>query len=616
MKKAQIAVFVVIGILIIAGAALMIYLTTGTPITPKFSPVQSKVLECMQTAVNDGANVLGEQAGYIEVPEFEAGNEYSPFTNQFIWFGSKMPYWFYKTSNGFYNEQIPTISSMNSQLGRYLDENLAACDLSNFEDENYQISKEKSPVSKVSIRENEIIVETQWPLTISLEDSTQIISTHKTKIKNNLGRMYNTARKIYDYEKKALIFENYTVDILSLYAPGTDVELSCAPKLWSRQKVESDLKEALKVNIQSIKFEGDYFKLNSELNKYFVTNLGEKIKGSVNVVYDSNFPTKIEVDPSSGDVMRADPVGIQEGLGILGFCYVPYHFVYSVQYPVVVQVFDENYNLFQFPLVVEVKNNQVRGAELGEEVDQIQNELCQYKVESINVETYTKNGNRLNTNISYKCHTTTCRMGETENGVLETEFPQCVNGFVRAEADGYAPASLQLSTNEPASASLVLSKEYKLTPKILLDNKPLEKDESALISLVSSDYSSSIYLPEQNELELIEGIYNVSVFIFKNGNITLEKETNEVCVDAPVDGLLGGLGFEKEECYTIEVPKQELSQITFAGGNQILEADESSLAASSELTVFLSSNPIPNNLDELQDIYSIISQTEITSELR
>ena len=38
----------------------------------------------------------------------------------------------------------------------------------------------------------------------------------------------------------------------------------------------------------------------------------------------------------------AEPVGNQEGMGMLGFCYVAYHFVYDLAYPVLVQVYYED----------------------------------------------------------------------------------------------------------------------------------------------------------------------------------------------------------------------------------------------------------------------------------
>jgi len=57
----------------------------------------------------------------------------------------------------------------------------------------------------------------------------------------------------------------------------------------------------------------------------------------------------------------ANPVGNQPGLGVLCFCYVPYHFVYNIGYPVLIQVYSGE-EIFQFPVAVVVKGNKPREA--------------------------------------------------------------------------------------------------------------------------------------------------------------------------------------------------------------------------------------------------------------
>lgn len=614
--KAQVTLFVIIGILIIASAGLVFFISKEGAINKEIMPVESKILECIESTANEGADILGEQGGYIQLPKFEAGNAYIPFANQFNFFGSKLPYWVYTSSNGLIKEQVPTTSLMETQLADYINERINECDLSEFENNNYIIEKEESAKSKAVIREKEIYVEIEWPVTVTFGNAKQRVVTHKTSVKNNLGGLYSTAKLIFEKEKKGLIFENYTIDVLTLYAPGTNVELSCAPKIWSKQKVISDLKEALKVNLQSVKFSGDYFSLNKEENKYFVTNLGKKVSGNINVVYDTNFPTQIEIEPSSNDLLRADPVGIQEGLGMLGLCYVPYHFVYSMEYPLVVQVFDENYKMFQFSVTVSIKNNMPRGQSAEEQPPEIENTFCEYKTTPVQLSIIDRNGRPVNANISYKCHTSLCRIGESENGRLEENFPQCINGFIVAESNGYAASTLQLSTNEEASAVVIMPKKYNLNVEALVSDKLLDKEDNALISFTSPDYSASAYLPEQNEISLPEGVYNITAFVFKKTNITLEKESSNICVKVPKAGVLGALGFEEEECYDVEMPKQELSQVAFGGGETILDITEEELSASSKIEVGITGNPIPKTLDELQTNYNLIAQGKITAQLK
>ena len=48
--------------------------------------------------------------------------------------------------------------------------------------------------------------------------------------------------------------------------------------------------------------------------------MGRNVDENVNFIYSSSFPTNIEI---YGDRV-VEPVGLQEGLGMMGFCYVDY----------------------------------------------------------------------------------------------------------------------------------------------------------------------------------------------------------------------------------------------------------------------------------------------------
>ena len=122
--------------------------------------------------------------------------------------------------------------------------------------------------------------------------------------------------------------------------------------MWgARVFVEEDIKdvivEGIAANIPMLKLEGSYYELASAEESYFVSDIGRKIDENVNFMYSPSWPTSIEI---YGD-MVAKPVGLQEGMGMMGFCYVPYHFVYDINFPVLIQFWDEK-ELFQFPVAV------------------------------------------------------------------------------------------------------------------------------------------------------------------------------------------------------------------------------------------------------------------------
>ena len=616
MKKAQIAIFVIIGIMIISVVSLILYLQTSSLVPLRLRPVESFFLGCVNDRALEGATILGEQGGYIDMPNFEAGSSEYPFTSQLNFFGSILPYWSYISGNGIYKQQVPSLSMLEQQLASYMSKNINSCDFSNFEKEGYVIEKsEKVPAITTRISENEITTAADWPLTISFGGISKRVETHNTKVSSSLGKLYSLAKKIYDNEQSSLFLENYTLDVITLYVPTTKVEISCAPKVWSEQQVILDLKNALAANIASIKLKGNYYRLTKEENKYFEQDLGTPVKNQVFLLYSAQFPANIKVWPSKDGIMRADPVGLQEGLGILGFCYVPYHFVYTVEYPVLVQLYDEYSNIFQFPMLVVIDRNKPRGAVIAEQPETLEAELCKNKLEEVTVTTQDSSLKPTEASISFKCLDTICRIGETkfqqDEATLTALFPQCVNGFIVANKEGYAPAKLQVSTNEPAIVNVIMQPFYNVNLQLLKDSMPLSQNETAFVSFVSPDYGTSIYWPEQKSVKLVEGTYNVTAQFFRQGSITIGEEKTTKCTKVPAAGIIGVLGFEREECFDIILPAQTLTSLPGGGGNAGLSVSEEDLKFSKSLSISIPQQKIPGSVSELQDVFNLISTEKL-----
>src|SRR3989344_4585573 len=130
-KRAQLTIFVIVAIIIVAGIAGYFVLKSGTfstQIPQEFDPVYQAYLSCIKTDVEIGTKLLGTQGGYINLPNFEAGSTYSPFSSQLAFFGFGIPYWYYISANGIAKEQVPTLKEMENQLETYLNEKIIECD--------------------------------------------------------------------------------------------------------------------------------------------------------------------------------------------------------------------------------------------------------------------------------------------------------------------------------------------------------------------------------------------------------------------------------------------------------------------------------------------------------
>ena len=93
-RRGQVTIFVIIALILAAAiAGYFIFRNVYAPSVPKsIQPVYDYYTSCVKSTVKDGANIMGSRAGYIELPEFEPGSEYAPFSNQLSFMGTGVPY--------------------------------------------------------------------------------------------------------------------------------------------------------------------------------------------------------------------------------------------------------------------------------------------------------------------------------------------------------------------------------------------------------------------------------------------------------------------------------------------------------------------------------------------
>ncbi len=598
-KRGQLTIFVIIAILIVSGIAGYFLLREEVEkqeIPQEFRPVEEKFLSCLNREAEAGKSILGERGGYIYPPDFVPGSDYMPTSNYLDFLGSPVPYWYYVSGNNIQKEQVPTKREMEEQLERFLEENLE-CDFSEFRDRGYEVVLENGE-AEVNIYNNKISVGINSELSISFGGESAIVKEHSVDVSSNLGEFYNTAREIYKKEREEAFIEEYSLDTLYLNAPVTGVDLSCSPKIWVKDEIDRELKEALEGNIIMIR--------GSSSNNYFKVSGVDK---NVQFLYSKEWPTKIEISPDN-EVLLAEPVGNQQGMGILGFCYVPYHFVYDVVHPVLIQVYN-NEEIFQFPVLSIIENNKPREG-LGGEVIEEEEELCKYKNNKIKVYTYDTNLMPVEARVSFKCLDEKCYIGKTEvrNGeaVLEGNFPRCVNGFLIVEAEGFEVGRKQVSTNRESGVDIILDKLYSVNVSLNVGGK--EVGDKGIVYFYSNDTSKTLIWPDRKNLELSEGSYNVRVNIYKNSSIYIPETSTQRCVEVARPGLLGVFGGREEECFSIEIPGQKVSNVLSGGGNTNQYITESELRRG-KLIINAERVPVPKNFEDLQVSYSDLENKNV-----
>jgi hypothetical protein len=593
-KRGQLTLFIILAIIIVAGiAGFFIYRNYTKPlVSNNAKPVYDYYLSCIEQLTEEGAGILGSRGGYIETPDFEPGSPYMPSSSQLDFLGIGVPYWFYVSGNNIVREQVPTKSEMEFELRQYIQNNLQGCDFSDFERRGYLVDVDEGMVD-VKIESNQIRVSVRNDVRLSFEEEFFLFNQHRVDVNSKLGNFYDLARRIYEVQRKENFLENYALDTLTLNAPTTGFEEGCTPLFFNFNEIRSDVVEALSENIAAVKVKGNYY---SNVDDYFIVDSGITVREDVNFMYFPQWPTKIEI---YGDEF-VEPVGLQEGLEILGFCFVEYEFIYDVVFPVLVQVSDGS-EVFQFPIIVSIERNQINpdlisGGYFGEEEI-----ICKNRNQEVEVRTVDLDGNPVPATISMSCLGERCYIGETRltggRAVLREDFPMCVNGFIEARAEGYANGRYLISTTEENSAEISMKKIYSVN--LNLGNIQGE----ALVRFSSDGFSRSVMYPAMKEIEIVEGIYEVEVKVFGDSEIVFPARTEQRCFESVASGIAGFFGRTETQCQTINIPEQRIDRVLVGGGKSVEFISESSLREFSRLEIDVPLFGVPSRVEDIGENY-------------
>lgn len=595
-KKGQVAIFVIIAILIAAGVATYFIVRNVSPSTEgtEFKDVFDYYGACIEQQALAGLDILGSQGGRMNV-DFIPGSEYAPFSNQLNFLGFPVPYWFYISGNGIVRENVPTKEEMQLELAEYVQNNIGKCDFDSFAQQGFSIDL-GNPEVKVQISDEYVLVNVANKLSVYKEDSSSSKEKHEVSVKTKFGKFFKLAKKFYDYQKEYSFVENFALDALRLYAPVDGVEIQCAPKVWKTREVVNEFKNALEANINSLSFSGSY----ASDRDYFV--VPASMDAQARLLYSKSWPSKFEIYGEGVDqeLMVAEAIGNQEGMGMMGFCYVPYHFVYDTSFPVMFQVYEGN-ELFQFPFVVIIDKNVPRqGMNATSYAEEGSFDLCEYPNQDIEVSVKDNALRDVGAEISYSCFNQMCKLGPAVAGRFVGKAPSCLNGYIIAKADGYSTGRTLFSSNKESYAEVFVDKMYNVKINLNIDGRPASGVTAIVSFSKENGTSTSAILPGNGNVSLSEGSYESRVYIYGNSSIVIPKSSKKQCTEVPREGLLGYLGMNKEQCYNIEIPETKMDYALIGGGVSQIYVTEGMLQKGS-LDIDVKGLPRPTSLEQLQN---------------
>lgn len=603
-NKGQMAIIVIIGIGLLAAIIAYFAFNVGRgveSIPVELSPVYDYYASCVEQEARAAVDLAGTQGGRVFLPEYVPGSEYAPFSSQLGFLGFGVPYWLSISGNGLIEESIPTRQEMEKEMAEFINGRLEDCDFEDFAKQGVQVQA-GIPKAKVSISDKSVQIEVIAEINANKGESSARKTEHKVQISSGLGELYDAAVLVYSKQKEDAFLEKFSEDVLRLYAPVDGVEISCTPKIWKVQDVENEIKKALEFNIASVRNRPK----SGGGADYFYADAGTSIPASF--MYSQEWPTKIEITGTQGNLMIAQPVGNSQGMGAMGFCYAPYHFVYDIRFPVMIQLVRDDGEIFQFPIIVVIDKNLPReglAARIADDVEKTN--VCAFATQDVEVGVYDVQLKKVDANISYQCFEQECELGQSKEGVFKGKAPACLNGQIIARSEGYSEKKVLFSSSKESQTEVVLDKEFEVALSLSVDGKPLSGQ--ALVTF-EGQRSFGASLPSAEKVKLSEGAYNVSVYIYGNSSITLPETTKRECTQVTKGGIFGFFGSTKEECFDITIPSTKIeSAIVGGGSSEVYLLPE--MLGNGTLKMDVKGFPRPGSLEQLQNNYELFSNSGV-----
>lgn len=582
-RKGQISVFVAVGIMILLIISSYVILSKEKQYGFFGPPGDIKSLVtytdmCIDTITTEGTFMQRMQGGYIDIPERLRVDERGHINQGFL-----IPSWYHEGK-----DYRPTIAMMETQLASYIDESLIDC-LNNYEPflNEFDIQVQGEMKTKVSINENNVAVRVNYPLEVKKIGSDKIYdwTEFKVEVPTRLGKLHALASDLNDYESQSFYLEDYTDEMIAVsdYLPFEGMELDCGPSVFFEKDLKDYFKQQVMHNLNYLQYLKTDYKESGYLyydKLYKVPFTKDDYSGfTVRTMYDPAWYMDFKALPSKNGIVKPNEF---RPSNYINTCLKIFHVRYNVQYPVMFSVMDsddpEDIFFFSVPVIMRRnqpnRHNQVTPWDIEIEESNNKDSYCKM-TDDISLIAVNKDGfmeskpgiknNRKNelrvyavdglygypqgvlsdVDVSYQCVRKRCDIGKTSNNEtydgllvlgslpkLKTGFPECENGMIIAEKEGYQTAvhhqTVSEETNgEQVTVNMWKLKEFDFTVRVveehngIISDRNLRDNESIMITIENrkEKFDKTLVFPSDSEyfsnLTLMMGPfgYNVSMIM-------------------------------------------------------------------------------------------------------
>lgn len=528
-KKAQITVFIIIGIIILVGVGLYTTLRKETikqelipeielaieEVPVEFRPVSLLIENCLTETAKEGLTKLGERGGFIR-KQYLLEPDAVPFSPDSDY---KVAYWWHLTDNNcrgncqfkiipedrLYLKKKTNQLSIESQLEDYIKENLRIClnDFKTLEAQGFKIEEKGDIEPAVTVAENDIIAYLSYPIEAE-KTGKEKLEKFFVRLPLNIKRIYTIAKDLSEMEGQHHFLERDVLNLLVGFSgvdenklpPMSETKFRLEkPVIWKKTEVEQNIINMLTSNIQLLQvygtrnYEPYSFPGNSLLESLY--NKGMLVPGSedyydLEIRFDYKdwwgiyFNLNCNGNTCEPESITSDILPILIGIQ-------NYNFVYDLSFPVEVEIYDttafndQGYR-FKFFLEGNIRNNDVMETDFTpiEGIFLETTMLCDENKRTsgeitINVKDYVTNEPIDDVQIAHSSYEENCLIGSTKDGTFKGKFPVMLGGAISFLKEGYISYSQRFDTKLDKEDELNILLKPKLTKKFIIKKKLKEK---------------------------------------------------------------------------------------------------------------------------------------------
>lgn len=511
MKKGQVTIFIIIGLVILLIIGLALYFSAReterelelvqprlAELPAKIEPVRQAIAGCIERLGKDAIVRLGSQGGYVD-DQFLRSNPVFPTQGDAVEFtptsGPKVAYWWHMSSpdnceSGCEFESMrPNLrredgpNSMELQVDNYVNSLLSDC-MANTEVPGCNVQELDEPYIQSNIIPRSVYFQGKWPFQVTCEDQTARIDEHYVVTDVNLKDMYDLATNITNHQLSHNFLEAASMNIMGTYSridrnsipPFRGLEFSgpSPGEFWVLFEIKERLKNLFTSHYPLIQVFGtrDYTPITAEgterdpelyelvYNRQFLIPLNRTYSSiAARFSYLPQWDPYLDLN-CNGQLCRSDSGTNYE---LFPFSVNRYEFAYDLSFPVLVELRDpeafggEGYT-FQFFLEHNMRNSQPFTSETqlqpsfrGLEIPSI---FCNPEQHTSGmVDLFVRDGEtRLglgNVSVAYVCGEEHCNLGTTgKDGKFKSRYPRCIGGtLILSKAPEYITSATPLTTS-------------------------------------------------------------------------------------------------------------------------------------------------------------------------